>query len=141
MTDAYAKMIAQMLESGQEFMRAFEKQTGGATATEPFPDLAGMPAMPAGMLEMWLGKTFNRDGLDARTRLLLMIGGLLARGVEADAQLTLLIRNALESGASQREVAEAIWQMGLFSGLPAMQKALKIAQAVFDEHDKKDKDE
>jgi 4-carboxymuconolactone decarboxylase len=45
--------------------------------------------------------------------------------------LRLAIRHALEAGATQREIAEVIYQMSLFGGLPAMQKALEIAQGVF----------
>ena len=42
-------------------------------------------------------------------------------------------RHALEAGATKREVAEVIWQMSMFGGVPAMTKALEIAQKVFDE--------
>jgi len=52
--------------------------------------------------------------------------------------LRLTIRNALAAGASKREVAEVIWQMSMFGGLPAMQKALEIAQSVFTETKEKD---
>jgi 4-carboxymuconolactone decarboxylase len=43
------------------------------------------------------------------------------------------IRQALSAGATQREIAEVIWQMSMFGGVPAMQKALEIAQSVFAE--------
>jgi 4-carboxymuconolactone decarboxylase len=42
-------------------------------------------------------------------------------------------RTASFSWATEREVAEVIWQMSMFGGLPAMQKALELAQAVFAE--------
>jgi 4-carboxymuconolactone decarboxylase len=48
-------------------------------------------------------------------------------------QLRITIKNALAAGATKREVAEVIWQMSMFAGLPAMQKALEIAQGVFAE--------
>ena len=35
--------------------------------------------------------------------------------------------------AAAREIAEVIWQMSMFGGVPAMQKALEIAQSVFAE--------
>ena len=92
-----------------------------------------VPTMPADMLEMWFGKTFNRDGLDAKTRLLVTIAALTVQGAHAEPQLRLTIRHAIEAGAKPREIAEVIWQMGMFGGLPAMQKALETAQAVFDE--------
>ncbi|TNE92718.1 MAG: carboxymuconolactone decarboxylase family protein, partial [Rhodobacteraceae bacterium] len=36
-------------------------------------------------------------------------------------------------GATQREIAETIFQMSMFGGVPAMTRALEIAQSVFDE--------
>jgi 4-carboxymuconolactone decarboxylase len=87
--------------------------------------------MPKDMLELWFGKTLNPDGLDAKTRLLVTIAALTVLGAQAAPQLRLAIRHALEAGATQREVAEVIWQMSLFGGLPAATRALEIAQNVF----------
>ena len=42
---------------------------------------------------------------------------------------------ALAAGATKREIAETIYQMSMFGGLPAMQKALEIAQSVYAEED------
>ncbi|MBE2278381.1 MAG: carboxymuconolactone decarboxylase family protein [Rhodobacteraceae bacterium] len=130
MTEAYTRMIQQMMESGQEMLRAFNPgletfKVGG------FDKM--FPTMPADVMEMWFGKTFNRDGLDAKTRLLVTLAGLTAMGALAEPQLKLTVRHALEAGATEREIAEVIWQMSMFGGLPAMQKALELAQAVFDE--------
>ena len=96
-----------------------------------------IPTMPADMLEMWFGRTFNRDGLDAKTRLLVTVAALTVQGAHAEPQLRLTIRHAIEAGATAREVAEVIYQMGMFGGIPAMQKALEIAQGVFTEHEGK----
>ena len=38
------------------------------------------PTMPKDMMEMWFGKTFNRDGLDAKTRLLVTLAALTVLG-------------------------------------------------------------
>ncbi len=91
--------------------------------------------MPADMMEMWFGRTFNREGLDAKTRLLLTIAALTVQGAMAEPQLRLAVRHARAAGATQREIAEAIWQMSMFGGVPAMQKALEVAQSVFAEED------
>jgi 4-carboxymuconolactone decarboxylase len=85
------------------------------------------------MLETWFGKTFNPEGLDARTRLLVTIAALTVLGAQSQPQLALTIRQAMTAGATKREIAEVIWQMSMFGGLPAMQKALEIAQGVFAE--------
>ena len=130
MTDDFAKMFAAMMEQGQKMAQAFMPgmENFDAKAMEKF-----FPAMPKELLEMWFGKTFNREGLDAKTRLLVTIAALTVLGAHAEPQLKLTIRHALEAGATKREIAEVIWQMSMFGGVPAMQKALEVAQAVFAE--------
>ena len=130
MSDALQKMFQQMLQSGQEMARAVNPALENVD-TKAFEKL--IPTMPSDMLEMWFGKTFNRDGLDARTRLLVTIAALTVQGAFAEPQLRLTIRHALAAGATQREIAEVIYQMGMFGGIPAMQKALEVAQGVFTE--------
>ncbi|MBW7056619.1 carboxymuconolactone decarboxylase family protein [Paracoccus bogoriensis] len=133
MTDAFRQMFQQMLAQGQEMARAFNPALEHLDL-RAFEKM--IPTMPAEMLEMWFGKTFNRDGLDAKTRLLVTIAALTVQGAHAEPQLRLTIRHAIEAGAKPREIAEVIWQMGMFGGLPAMQKALEIAQGVFTESDR-----
>lgn len=130
MTDAFSKLFAQMMQQGQEMARAFNPALEDLDM-RAFEKM--MPVMPADMLEMWFGKTFNRDGLDARTRLLVTVAALTVQGSLAEPQMRLTIRHALEAGATKREIAEVIYQMSMFAGLPAMQKALEIAQGVFSE--------
>ena len=130
MTDPFTRMFQQMVASGQEWARALNP------ALESFDPRALeklIPTMPAEMLEMWFGNTFNREGLDARTRLLVTLAGLVAQGAVAEPQVRMTIRHARTSGASRREVAEVIYQMGMLAGVPAMQKALSLAQSVFDD--------
>ncbi|MFV0386182.1 carboxymuconolactone decarboxylase family protein [Paracoccus sp. (in: a-proteobacteria)] len=135
MNDALQKMFQQMLQSGQEMARTFNPALE-TFDTKAFEKL--IPTMPSDMLEMFFGKTFNRDGLDARTRLLVTIAALTVQGAHAEPQLRLTIRHAIEAGATPREIAEVIYQMGMFGGLPAMQKALEIAQGVFTETEGKE---
>ena len=130
MTEEFQKLFKSMMEQGQEMARAFNP----AVETFKVPGMEGMfPTMSKDMMEMWFGKTFNREGLDARTRLLVTVAALTVLGAQAEPQLKLTIRHALEAGATKREVAEVIYQMSMFGGLPAMTKALEIAQKVFDE--------
>ena len=130
MTDDFAKMFSAWMEQGQKMAQAFMPgmENFDAKAMEKF-----VPAMPKELLEMWFGKTFNPEGLDARTRFLVTIAALTVLGPVGEPQLRMTIRNALSAGATKREVAEVIWQMSMFGGVPAMQKALEIAQAVFAE--------
>ncbi|MDO5643524.1 MAG: carboxymuconolactone decarboxylase family protein [Paracoccus sp. (in: a-proteobacteria)] len=132
MNDAFARLFQQMLVSGQEMARSFNPALEQVD-TRAFEKL--VPTMPADVLEMWFGRTFNREGLDAKTRLLLTIGAITVQGALAEPQLRLTIRQALEVGATRREIAETIYQMSMFAGLPAMQKALEIAASVYDEED------
>jgi len=135
MTDAFTKMMSQMMEQGQEMVRAFNPALE-TMKVQGFDQL--FPTMSKDMMEMWFGKTFNREGLDAKTRLLVTIAALTVLGAQAEPQLKLAVRHALQAGATEREIAEVIWQMSMFGGLPAMQKALETAQAVFAEVKEKD---
>jgi 4-carboxymuconolactone decarboxylase len=130
MNNDLTKMFATMMAQGQDMARAFAPALEGVDV-KGFEKL--FPSMPPEMLEMWFGKTFNPDGLDARTRLLVTIAALTVLGAQAEPQMRLTIRQALTAGATRREIAEVIWQMSMFGGLPAMQKALEIAQSVFAE--------
>ena len=130
MNDAFTKMFQQMMESGQDMVRAFNPALENLQV-KGFETL--WPTMPANVMEMWFGKTFNREGLDAKTRLLVTLASLTVLGAQAEPQLKLTVRHALEAGATKREIAEVIWQTSMFGGLPAMQKALELAQSVFAE--------
>ena len=130
MTDDFTKMFAAMIAQGQEMAKAFAPALEGMDV-KGFEKL--FPTMAPEMLEMWFGKTFNPDGLDARTRLLVTIAALTVLGAQAEPQMRLTIRQAMAAGATKRHIAEVIWQMSMFGGLPAMQKALELAQSVFAE--------
>ena len=128
MTDDWQKMMTAMMEQGQQMARAFNPamETFRVTGVDNM-----IPTMTKDFMEMAFGRSFNREGLDAKTRMLVTIAALTVLGAQAEPQLRLTVRHALEAGATQREIAEVIYQMSLFGGLPAMQKALEIAQGVF----------
>jgi 4-carboxymuconolactone decarboxylase len=107
-----------------------------ARALEQFqmPDFtAMMPTMPKDAMEMTFGKTFNPGGLDAKTRLFVTLGALVAQGAQLDQQIKVTVRHAVEAGATPQEIAEVIGQMSVFGGVPAMTKAMQIAQSVMAE--------
>ena len=111
-----------MFTQSLDFMRGFDSY---------------VPTMPKDVMEMTFGQTFNREGLDACTRMLVTISALTVLGAQAEPQLRLAVRHALEAGASRQQIAEVICQMGLFGGVPAMNRALEIAQTVFAETEEK----
>jgi len=93
------------------------------------------PTMPKDMMEQFMGKGINPDGLDAKTRLLLTLMGLTIMGAQAEVQLRLTVRHAVEAGATKQEIAETIAQAAVFGGIPAMTKAMELATDVLDKGD------
>ena len=134
MTQDFAKLFAQMMEQGQQMAKAFAP---ALESVDPKAYEKLFPAMPKDMLEAFFGKTFNPEGLDARTRFLVSVAALTVLGPIGEPQLRATVQNALAAEATQREIAEVIWQRSMFGGLPATQKALEIAQAVFAETEPK----
>ena len=118
-----------MMAMGQEMAKAINPALASYT---PQGFEALMPTMPKDMMETMMGKTFNPEGLDAKTKLLLTLGALTVLGAQAEAQIRLTVRHALEAGATKQEIAETIAMMGVFGGVPAMSKAMEIAGNVMD---------
>ncbi len=127
----FAKTYTAMLEQGAAMARAMNPALAEFTP-EGFDKL--FPTMPKDWMEAVFGNAFNPDGLDAKTRLLVTLGGLVAAGATAHPQIALTVRHAREAEASEKEIAEVIYQMSMLGGLPAMNRALEIAKEVFDEH-------
>ena len=127
MVPDYSKVFQQWMETGTQMARSMNP----AMETFKMPALdEWFPTMPRDALEMAMGKTFNPDGLDARTRLLVTLGALTVIGGHAEDQIRITVRHALEAGATPQEVAETIAQMAVFGGVPAMTKAMEAAKKV-----------
>jgi 4-carboxymuconolactone decarboxylase len=97
------------------------------------------PTMPKEFMEMMFGKGISKDGLDAKTRLLLTLAGLTMQGAQSDTQVRMTVRHLLAAGATKEEIAETIAQMSMFAGLPAMTRAMGMAQEVMAEKEDKEK--
>ncbi|MEM9795111.1 MAG: carboxymuconolactone decarboxylase family protein [Pseudomonadota bacterium] len=91
------------------------------------------PTMPGEVVEQFMGKGMNPEGLDAKTKMLLTLAGLTVLGAQAEAQIRMTVRQAVAQGATKQEVAETIGLMGLFGGLPAMNKAMTLANEVLED--------
>jgi len=116
-----------MMKLGQEW--ANNMGTAWANFTpKAWEDM--LPTMPKELMETMIGKTFNPEGLDAKTRLLLTLAGLTITGAGAESQIRMSVRHALEAGATKQEIAEALAIAGLFGGAPAMSKAMQLAGEV-----------
>ena len=124
-----------MMEQAQEMAKAFNP---ALSSFDPKGFEALWPTMPKDAMEMWFGKGVSKDGLDAKTRLLLTLAGLTMQGAQAETPVRMTVRHALEAGATKEEIAETIAQMSMFAGIPAMTRAMEIARAVME--DTKDQD-
>jgi 4-carboxymuconolactone decarboxylase len=118
-----------MMRMGQDWAKALNPSLESFT---PKGFEAMWPTMPKDLLEAMMGKTFNPDGLDAKTKLLLTLGALTILGAQAEAQVRLTVRHAIEAGATKQEIAETIALVGVFGGVPAMTKAMELARDVMD---------
>jgi len=120
------------MKQAQEMAKAFNPSLE-SFSPKGFENL--WPTMPKEVMEMMFGQTLNKDGLDARTRLLLTLAGLICQGAQADSAVRQTVRHALEAGARKQEIVETIGQMSVFAGLPAMTRALELAQEVMGENE------
>ena len=124
-----------MMTMGQDMAKALNPALESFT---PKGFEALWPTMPKEVMETVMGKTFNPEGLDAKTKMLLTLGALTMLGAQAEAQIRMTVRHAIEAGATKQEIAEAIAMMGVFGGLPAMTKAMDLASEVMDAAPKED---
>jgi len=79
------------------------------------------------------GSVWTREGLDVRTRRLLVLALLAALGQEHE--LEMHVRAALADGLPREEIAEVFLQTGVYAGVPAANRAFAIGQRVLDELD------
>jgi 4-carboxymuconolactone decarboxylase len=132
MTDAKTPFEL-MMQQAQEMAKAFNP------ALETFSPKgfeALWPTMPKEIMEMAFGRGISKDGLDAKTRLLLTLAGQTMQGAQAETPFRMTVRHAMEAGAHKDEIAETIAQMSMFAGIPAMTRAMDLAREVME--DKKD---
>ncbi len=130
-SNPFEAMIAQYQDMAKAMNPAMESFT-----PKGFENL--WPTMPKDMMEMFFGNTLNKDGLDSKTRLLLTLAALTVLGAQGEPQIRMTVRHLLEAGATKQEIAETIGQMSMFAGIPAMTRALEIAQEVLADNEESD---
>ena len=89
------------------------------------PDLRKM------IIEFAYGDIYSREGLDAKSRALVVITAVVTQG--ASPQIETHIKRGLTGGLDSKEIVEALLQMVPYIGFPRVQNALTIAQKVFHE--------
>lgn len=82
------------------------------------------------------GDVWSRPNLDLKTRSLCTVAALTALGRPNALNLNLSI--ALENGATEAEIIEVMFQMGVYAGFPACWEGLLAAKRVF--RDRKNSD-
>ena len=116
-----------LMKMGQDWTKTMAQ---GVEAFAPDGIEKLWPTMSKDMMEAFMGKGASPDGLDAKTKLLLTLQGLITMGGVAEPQMRLTIRHALEAGASAQEINETIAMAALFGGAPAMAKAQEMAKEI-----------
>ncbi|MFF3856122.1 4-carboxymuconolactone decarboxylase [Micromonospora sp. NPDC002575] len=74
------------------------------------------------------GEVWSRPGLDRRTRSCVTLAVLAA--LHHDEELAMHVRAALRNGLSPQEVAEVLLQVGVYAGVPAANRAFRVAREV-----------
>jgi 4-carboxymuconolactone decarboxylase len=76
------------------------------------------------------GDIWSRPGLDRRTRSAITLAMLAAMG--HDEELAMHVRAALGNGLSADEIKEVLLQVAIYAGVPAANRAFKVAQQALD---------
>jgi 3-oxoadipate enol-lactonase/4-carboxymuconolactone decarboxylase len=79
------------------------------------------------------GRIWTRPGLDRRSRSLITLTALIARGHHEE--LAMHLRAARTNGLTNDEIKELILQSAIYCGVPDANTAFRIAQGVLDELD------
>jgi 4-carboxymuconolactone decarboxylase len=79
------------------------------------------------------GTIWTRPGLDRRSRSMITLTALIARGHHEE--LALHIRAGLRTGLSREEIKEVLLQAAVYCGVPDANAAFRIAASVFNEAD------
>lgn len=114
-------------------LETLEKTTGAAGAAvidklnKIHPDLGRFT------IEFPYGDIISRPSLDLKTRQIINVAALTALG-HALPQLKVHVQGALNVGWTEAEIKEAILQMAIYAGFPAMLNAMFAAQEVFDQN-------
>ncbi|MDG4818695.1 4-carboxymuconolactone decarboxylase [Micromonospora sp. WMMD956] len=72
------------------------------------------------------GEVWSRPGLDRRARSCVTLAVLAA--LHHDEELAMHVRAALRNGLGPQEVAEVLLQVGVYAGVPAANRAFRVAR-------------
>jgi len=122
MTEYDAGLSVRRAVLGDEYVDAALARSDDFTA--PFQDFITRYA--------W-GDVWGRPGLDRRTRSCVTVAVLVALG--HDEELAIHLRGALRNGVTVDELREVLLQTAIYAGVPAANRAFRVAQNVLGEAD------
>lgn len=99
-------------------------ETAKTTFDEPFQDLI----TEAAWSHLW-----SRDNISRRERSMITIALLAALG--HDEEVAMHVRATQNTGATRDDVREALLHVAIYAGVPAANRAIKIAKKTFAEMD------
>lgn len=113
-------------------LATLEQVTGrsGRGVVESLADIT--PELGSFIVDFAYGDVISRSGIDLKTRELATISALAALG-NAQPQLKVHIRGALNVGASRAEIVEILLQTAVYAGFPAALNAVTSAREAFAE--------
>ena len=79
------------------------------------------------------GTVWSRPGWTRRERSMVTIALLAALG--HDEELAMHVRATVNTGASREDITEALLHVAIYAGVPAANRAIKIAKQVFEDMD------
>ncbi|SIR50859.1 4-carboxymuconolactone decarboxylase [Micromonospora avicenniae] len=80
------------------------------------------------------GEIWTRPGLDRRTRSCVTLAVLAT--LHHDEELAMHVRAALRNGLTPEEVSEVLLQVGVYAGVPAANRAFKVARETLRQEEK-----
>lgn len=121
--------------SQDDFQRGLATRTqvmGQAFVDKAFADLDGFShPLQEFLTEHAWGSTWQREGIELKTRSLVTVGMLAALG--RSTELKGHVRGALNNGASLVELREVLLHSAVYAGAPAAVEAFRAAREVLNE--------
>ena len=118
------KELARLAKKTAEAL--FGKQKPGEGAYALWRDFD--PELAREFSMFYIGRLYSRDVLTQRERELCAVAALTVRGFWHE--LELHMDAALNVGATAKEVAEVVFQMATYSGVPSVVEGLKVLKRV-----------
>ncbi|WP_051691004.1 carboxymuconolactone decarboxylase family protein [Photorhabdus australis] len=119
------KMGEELTEHGRSIMESLEP----GLADRVIGSLAELDAdLPFLITDYAFGAVVGREGLDLKTREMLSVASLITLG-NAQPQLELHMRAALNVGVTEKELLEIVIQMAVYAGVPACMNGLTAFRA------------